>query len=108
MLEAKPERPISDKANDSDTRDNELNKQGVGLIAPHGSNRKSKRQDGRTLRRYARRWVVERFFSWMQRKRRLLERWEYCPANFLGLVQLGALSILLKAFVLLKASGAGF
>ena len=55
-------------------------------------------QDRRKLRRYARRWIVERFFAWMQWKRRLLVRWEYYPANFLGSVQLAALSILLKGF----------
>jgi len=54
--------------------------------------------DGRKLRRYARRWIVERFFAWMQWKRRLLVRWEFYPANFLGFVQLAALSILLKGF----------
>jgi transposase len=46
---------------------------------------------------HARRWIVERFFAWLQLKRRLLVRWEYYPTNFLGFVQLGALSILLKA-----------
>jgi hypothetical protein len=34
----------------------------------------------------------------MQWKRRLLVRWEYYPANFLGFVQLAAPSILLKGF----------
>ena len=68
------------------------------MVAPHRSNRKLKTQDGRKLRRYARRWIVERFFAWMQWKRRLLVRWEYYPANFLGFVQLAALSILLKGF----------
>jgi transposase len=41
---------------------------------------------------------VERFFAWMQWDRRLLTRWESYPANFLGLVQLGAICILLKQF----------
>jgi len=98
MLEAKPEHLIGDKAYDSDPLDDQLREQGVEMITPHRSNRKLKTQDGRKLRRYARRWIVERFFAWMQWKRRLLVRWEYYPANFLGFVQLGALSILLKAF----------
>ena len=96
MLEAKPEHLIGDKAYDSDKLDEQLREQGVEMIAPHRSNRKLKTQDGRKLRRYARRWIVERFFAWMQWKRRLLVRWEYYPANFLGFVQLAALSILLK------------
>ena len=96
LLEAKPEHLIGDKAYDSDQLDEQLCEQGVELVAPHRSNRKLKTQDGRKLRRYARRWIVERFFAWMQWKRRLLVRWEYYPANFLGFVQLAALSILLK------------
>jgi hypothetical protein len=51
------------------------------MIAPHKSNRKLKTQDGRRLRRYARRWIVERFFAWLQWKRRLLVRWEHVIAG---------------------------
>ena len=52
----------------------------------------------RRLRRYERRWIVERFFAWIQWQRRPLVRWEYNPLNFLGFVQLAALCILLKQF----------
>jgi transposase len=96
MPEAKPEQLIGEKADDSDTRDHEMRQQGVEMIAPHRSNRTLKTQDGRKLRRYAWRWIVERFFARMQWKRRLLVRWEYYPANFLGFEQLGALSVFLK------------
>jgi transposase len=59
------------------------------MITPHKSNRTAnKTQDGRRLRRYERRWIVERFFAWLQRKRRLLVRWELHSMNFLGFVQL--------------------
>jgi transposase len=74
MIEAKPQHLISDKAYDSDALDKELKKDGVELIAPHRTNRKMKTQDGRRLGRYARRWIVERFFAWLQWKRRLLVR----------------------------------
>jgi transposase len=47
---------------------------------------------------YQRRWIVERFFAWLQWQRRLLVRWEYSPANFLGFVQLAAICILLRHF----------
>ena len=64
MIEAKPEKLIGDKAYDSDRLDGELKQQGVEMIAPHRSNRRIlKTQDGRPLRRYARRWIVERFFA---------------------------------------------
>jgi transposase len=92
MLEAKPEHLIGDRAYDSDPLDEAPSKEGVNLVAPHKSNRrKRKTQDGRTLRRYQRRWIVERFFAWLQWQRRLLVRWEYYSTNFLGFVQLAAI-----------------
>ncbi len=96
MIEAKPEKLIGDKAYDSDALDKSLEEQGVQMIAPHRSNRTLKTQDGRALRRYQRRWLVERFFAWLQWKRRLLVRWEYYAGNFLGLVQLASITMLLK------------
>ena len=45
-----------------------------------------------------RRWVVERFFAWIQWNRRLLVRWEYYTANFLGFLQLASIVILLRRF----------
>jgi len=40
---------------------------GIEMIAPHRSNRqKSATEDGRRFRRYARRWLVERFFARIQ------------------------------------------
>jgi transposase len=98
MIETKPEHLIGDKAYDSDDLDDKLKRKGVELIAPHRSNRKLKTQDGRALRRYARRWLVERFFAWLQRKRRLLVRWEYYAHHFLGLVQLASITMMLKRF----------
>src|SRR5512134_2987407 len=98
MIEAKPENLIGDKAYDSDALDQELKKDGVEMIAPHRCTRRLKTQDGRRLRRYTRRWIVERFFAWLQWKRRLLVRWEYYASNFLGFVQLGCISILLRQF----------
>ena len=50
----------------------------------------------RRLRRHQRRWLVERFFSWIQWHRRILIRWEYYIQNFLGFVQLACALILLK------------
>ena len=99
MIEAKPENLIGDRAYDSDKLDAELKQEGVEMISPHRSNRVlRKTQDGRRLRRYERRWIVERFFAWIQWQRRLLVRWEYYAQNFLGFVQLAAMVILLKQF----------
>ena len=66
MIEAKPENLIGDRAYDSDALDEELRREGIEMIAPHRSNRvRSLTQDRRRLRRYARRWLVERFFAWI-------------------------------------------
>ncbi len=91
-----PERLIGDKAYDSDPLAAKLAEGEVELIAPHRSNRKVKTQDGRPLRRYRRRWKIERLFAWLYNYRRLVNRWEYDVVNFLGFVQLGCIVILLR------------
>jgi transposase len=98
MIEAKPENLIGDKAYDSDKLDAELNKEGIDIIAPHRGNRseRNRTRDGRRLRRYQRRWLVERLFAWLQWQRRLLVRWELYPVNFLGFAQLACIGILLR------------
>jgi transposase len=69
------------------------------MIAPHRGNRsKPPTQDPRRLSRYMRRWLVERFFAWIQWQRRILVWWEYHAHNFLGFVQLACLVILFKRF----------
>ena len=60
-----PERLIGDRAYDSDPLDAELANMGVDMIAPNKSNRRRMTQDRRKLRRYRRRWRVERLFSWL-------------------------------------------
>jgi len=57
-----PERLIGDRAYDSDRLDERLmNHYGIEMIAPHTSIRtRTLTQDGRVLRRYRRRWKVER------------------------------------------------
>ena len=67
FAEDEPAHLIGDKAYDSDPLDAALRERGVEIIAPHRRNRHRPRtQDGRRLRRAKRRWIVERFFGWMQ------------------------------------------
>jgi hypothetical protein len=54
--------------------------------------------DGRPLRRYKRRWKIERVFTWLYNFRRLVVRYEYHAANFFLKVQLGCAIILLRQF----------
>jgi transposase len=100
FTEATPERLIGDRAYDSDGLDARLSEQhGIELIAPHRCNRKRPAtQDGRALRRYVRRWKVERLFAWLYNFRRLVTRWERHAMNFLGFLQLGCMIILLRHF----------
>ena len=95
----KPERLIGDKAYDSDPLDARLAEHGVELIAPHKVNRvREKTQDGRVLRRYRRRWKIERLFAWLHNYRRLVVRYEYRAENFLGFVHLACLMIILRMY----------
>jgi len=94
-----PDRLIGDKAYDSDKLDTQLAQQGIAMIAPHRAKRvRPVTQDGRALRRYKRRWKVERLFAWLQNFRRILSRHEYHAANFLGFVHLGCLAILMRRY----------
>ena len=91
-----PRRLIGDKAYDSDALDQRLrNQHGIEMIAPN-RRRRRRTQDGRPLRRYLRRWKIERLFAWLKNFRRLTSRWERYATNFLGMVQLGCALILLS------------
>lgn len=59
-----PSHLIGDAAYDSDHLDEELKPCDVNVIAPQRSNRKRRTQDQRHLRRFRRRWKVERLFAW--------------------------------------------
>ena len=68
-----PERLIGDKAYDSDELDRQMMEEfGTEMISPHRRGRKVATQDGRPLRRYARRWKVERLFAWLFNFRRIV------------------------------------
>jgi transposase len=95
-----PKRLIGDKAYDSDPLDTQLAEQGVEMIAPHKRNRKkANTQDGRKLRRYKRRWKIERLFAWLHKFRRVVVRYDYHAENYLGFVQLACIKILLRCYL---------
>jgi len=72
----KPERVIADKADDSDPLRKRLQRRGIELIVAHMRNRvRPLTQDGRALRRYRRRWIVERTIAWLGNFHRLVVRW---------------------------------
>ena len=85
-----PRRIIGDRAYDSDPLDNALAAQGIEMIAPHRRNRKRKAtQDGRPLRRYRRRWKIERLFAWLNTFKRTMARWDRFPPTLYRLCSFG-------------------
>ncbi len=95
-----PERLIGDKGYDSNPLRAWLVAQGIEPIIPaRSNNRVATHQDGRKLRRYQKRWKVERTHAWLQNFRRLVVRYERLTANFIALVHLAcALITLNKVF----------
>lgn len=92
-------RLIYDAAADSDPLRQRLDRRGIELVCPHRRNRtKPPTQDGRKLRRYRRRWNVERAIAWLQNFRRIVTRYERYAHLFLGFVQLACLCITLRQF----------
>ena len=95
LVEEKPLRLIADKAYDSDPLRERLLEEEILLLAPHRRGRtKPSFNDGRCLRRYAKRWKIERLFAWLHNFRRLVVRWEYYAENYLAFLQLGCAVIL--------------
>jgi transposase len=90
---------IADRAYDSDPLRAELAEDGYILISPHRKNRKKPpTNDGRRLRRYKRRWKVERTFGWLHSFRRVLVRHEYYSFIYDGFVYLALALITLSKF----------
>jgi transposase len=86
---AEPVPVLADKAYDSDGLREHLTEEGFILVAPHRENRvRPAMIDGRRLRRYKRRWKVERTFAWLHSYRRVVTRHEKSCHRFEGFVQL--------------------
>jgi transposase len=99
ILRLRPIRLIGDRAYDSDKLDAQLAKHRIEMIAPHRDGRRKRpTQDGRPLRRYRRRWKIERLFAWLQNFRRILVRHDRYIENFLAFIHLGCIIILLRRY----------
>lgn len=76
----RPQRPVRlilDLGYDSDPLREELLAREILMICPHRRNRKAPRfNDGRHLRRYRKRWKVERTIAWLGNYRRLTVRYD--------------------------------
>jgi IS5 family transposase len=90
---------IADKGHDSDPLRDELEWEGFVPVIPHRKNRvKPSRNDGRRLRRYRHRWLVERTNAWLHCYRGLAVRWAYHPLMYVGLVYLSFIHLALQRF----------
>jgi len=94
-----PRTLIYDLAADSQPLRDRLARRGIELICPHRANRiKPPQQDGRRLRRYRRRWCVERTFAWLGNFRRLVVRYERNIQIYAAFFHLACLIITLRQF----------
>ena len=85
----KPQRLIADRGYDSNPLRALLVKREIEPIIPkRRNNKKATHQDGRRLRRYKRRWIIERTNSWLQTFRKLVVRYERSAKVFTALVHL--------------------
>jgi transposase len=90
---------ITDKGHDSDPLRDELEDAGYEPVIPHRRNRvKPSRTDGRRLRRYRRRWKVERTNAWLHCYRGLAVRWSYYSFMYDGLVYIAFIHMALQRF----------
>jgi len=96
----KPERVIADKAYASDPLRKRLRRRGIELICPHKKNRvRPATQDGRALRRYRRRWIVERTIGWLGNYRRLVVRYDRSLQIYRAFFHIACFMIVLRRVV---------
>ena len=90
---------IADKGHDSDPLRDDVEADRLVPVIPHRKNRvKPSRNDGRRLRRYRRRWTIERTNAWLHCYRSLAVRWAHNLFMYEGLVYLALIHKALQRF----------
>ena len=90
---------IADKGHDSDPLRDDMEAAGFMPIIPHRKNRvRPSRNDGRRLRRYRHRWLVERTNAWLHNFRGLAVRWFHYSFMYVGFVYLSFIQLALNRF----------
>jgi transposase len=93
----RPKRLIADRGYDSNPLRARLARRGIEPIIPARRNHKrATHQDGRKLRRYRRRWIVERTFAWLGHFRRLVVRYERLLTTSAGFFHLACALLTLR------------
>ena len=98
--EVNPQRLIADKGYDSNKARKLIESRGMLPIIPaRKNNTKATHQDGRHLKRYRNRWIIERTNAWLQNFRRLVVRYERSYIIFEGLIHMAFAMMILKRFI---------
>jgi transposase len=92
----RPKRVIADKGYDSDPLRERLWHQGIELLVPGRKGRLTYRHDGRKLRRYQRRWKIERTFAWLQCFRHLVVRYDRYLMMYAAFFHLACVILVLR------------
>ncbi|MEO0531620.1 MAG: transposase, partial [Planctomycetota bacterium] len=94
-----PDKLIYDKAADCDALRDRLAERNVDLTTPHRKGRVSPpKQDLRKLRRYRRRWKIERTVSWLHDFRRLIVRHEFYWSLYHGFAKIACIIMAFRRF----------
>ena len=93
-------RIIADRGYDSEPLWRRLRQRQIDLIAPHRRHRRrdTRYQDGRKLRRYRPRWIIERTNAWLLSFRRLAVRYDHTLAHYQAFLYAACLLITLRWF----------
>ena len=94
---SRPERLIADRGYDSNAVRASLAARGIEPIIPaRRNNEVATHQDGRRLRRYRRRWIIERTIGWLGYFRRLTVRWDRLMETYGGFFHMACALITLR------------
>jgi transposase len=93
----RPARLIADRGYDSHPLRARLARRGIAPMIPaRRHHKRATHQDGRKLRRYRRRWLVERTIAWLGQFRRLVVRYERLIATYAGFFHLACALLTLR------------
>lgn len=98
--QVQPQRLIADRGYDSNKARQLIESKGMLPIIPaRRNNMQATHQDGRHLRRYRNRWIIERTNAWVQNFRRLVVRYERSVKIFTALIHMAFAMMILKQFI---------
>lgn len=98
--QVQPQRLIADRGYDSNKARELIENRGMLPIIPaRENNKRATHQDGRHLRHYRNRWIIERTNAWIQNFRRLVVRYERSVKIFTALIHMAFAMMILKQFI---------